>query len=49
VNFSEKYGMKKISLTPEVLSRLLSYNFPGNIRELESIITEWRFFQKTER
>ena len=30
--------MKLKSLTPEASTRLLSYSFPGNIRELKSVI-----------
>lgn len=36
--FLKKYGLKNMSLEPKILNRLLSYNFPGNVRELESII-----------
>lgn len=41
-HFTEKYAgqyNKKIpSVTPEALSKLESYSFPGNVRELENII-----------
>ena len=35
--FGEKYG-KKVEFAPEALDLLLSYDFPGNVRELENII-----------
>ena len=34
-DFSEKYGMCKISLTHEAISLLRSYPWPGNIRQLQ--------------
>jgi len=36
--FNAKTGKKIISVTPNVMSTLMNYNFPGNIRELENII-----------
>ena len=35
--FSSKYG-KEVEMTPEALEILLSYPFPGNVRELENLI-----------
>ena len=35
--FSDKYS-KKVKLTPEAFELLLSYSYPGNVRELESIV-----------
>ena len=35
--YSEKYG-KKVEMTPEALQKLMSYSFPGNVRELENLI-----------
>jgi len=35
--FSKKYN-KKVEITPEALQTLLSYSFPGNVRELENLI-----------
>ncbi len=35
--FSSKYG-KKVEMTPEALQILLTYSFPGNVRELENLI-----------
>ncbi|WP_456484541.1 sigma-54-dependent transcriptional regulator [Desulfurobacterium sp.] len=35
--FSRRYD-KKISLSPEALDVLLSYDFPGNVRELENLL-----------
>lgn len=36
-DFSEKYKVKPISLTPEAIAELLRFRFPGNIRQLKNI------------
>ena len=36
--FNAKTGKKIISVSPNVMSTLMSHDFPGNIRELENII-----------
>jgi len=36
-SFNNKYGLRK-SLSSSTLDRLVSYNWPGNIRELENVI-----------
>lgn len=36
-DFSEKYGMSKVSLTPEAIVLLKSYRWPGNIRQLKNV------------
>ncbi len=35
--YSKKYS-KKVRITPEALELLLSYSYPGNVRELENLI-----------
>jgi len=35
--YSEKYS-KEVKITPEALELLLSYSYPGNVRELENLI-----------
>ncbi|WP_457681633.1 sigma-54-dependent transcriptional regulator [Thermovibrio sp.] len=35
--FSKTYG-KRVEITPEAIELLLSYDFPGNVRELENLI-----------
>ncbi len=37
-HFIEKYGSRKIELTPQVWEALYTYSWPGNIRELENVI-----------
>lgn len=36
-DFSEKYGVCRISLTPEAVKRLVDYRWPGNIRQLKNV------------
>ncbi len=36
-DFSEKYGLRKISLRVEAISLLKSYRWPGNIRQLKNV------------
>lgn len=36
-DFSEKYGVRKVSLSHEAISLLRSYRWPGNIRQLKNI------------
>ncbi|ESA33481.1 cyclic nucleotide-binding protein [Leptolyngbya sp. Heron Island J] len=36
--YCRKGGIKKPTLTPEALRRLQSYDFPGNLRELDSLV-----------
>ena len=36
-DFSEKYGMNKVSLTPDAVALLKSYRWPGNIRQLKNV------------
>ncbi len=36
--FSKENGMEPKQLTPEANSKLMSYSFPGNVRELKSVV-----------
>lgn len=36
-DFSEKYGMPRITLSPDAVNLLMSYRWPGNIRQLKNI------------
>jgi DNA-binding NtrC family response regulator len=36
--FNKQYGKRILGLSPDAVSHLLLYNWPGNIRELESVI-----------
>ena len=36
--FRKKYKFKQKTVTPEVLDRLVSYDWPGNVRQLEHVI-----------
>ena len=37
VDFAEKYGYTKISLTPDAIKTITLYRWPGNIRQLKSV------------
>lgn len=37
VDFSEKYGIPKLTLTPDAVHLLQTYRWPGNIRQLKNI------------
>ena len=39
-DFAEKYRVKPISLTPDAVDALLSFRFPGNIRQLKNIVEQ---------
>jgi DNA-binding NtrC family response regulator len=38
VRFNEQYGKQIREISPETVARLVSYDWPGNIRQLESVI-----------
>lgn len=38
LRFNEQYGKKIRDLSPDTVSRLVRYDWPGNIRQLESVI-----------
>lgn len=37
VDFADKYRIKSVRLTPDAVSALISYSWPGNIRQLKNI------------
>ncbi|MFN5549405.1 MAG: sigma-54 interaction domain-containing protein [Bacteroidota bacterium] len=39
-DFSEKYKVKPITLTPDAKEILLKYRFPGNIRQLKNLVEQ---------
>jgi transcriptional regulator with PAS, ATPase and Fis domain len=39
-DFAERYRVKPITLTPEAVEELLSFRFPGNIRQLKNIVEQ---------
>ncbi|MDB5263303.1 MAG: sigma-54-dependent Fis family transcriptional regulator [Adhaeribacter sp.] len=39
-DFSDKYKVKPITLTPDAVSELLQFRFPGNIRQLKNIVEQ---------
>ncbi len=47
-HFLRKYqdGTKKFQILPEVMERLQSYHWPGNIRELENVVQQLMLFCK---
>jgi len=38
IRFNEQYGKNIRDISPETVSRLVRYDWPGNIRQLESVI-----------
>lgn len=40
ITFSSQLGLKQMSVAPEVLFRLSQHSWPGNIRELESVLLQ---------
>lgn len=38
IRFNEQYGKKIREISPETVMRLVNYDWPGNIRQLESVI-----------
>jgi transcriptional regulator with PAS, ATPase and Fis domain len=39
-DFSDKYKVKPISLTPDAIAELIRFRFPGNIRQLKNIVEQ---------
>jgi transcriptional regulator with PAS, ATPase and Fis domain len=39
-DYSEKYRVKAVSLTPDAVATLLKFRFPGNIRQLKNIVEQ---------
>jgi transcriptional regulator with PAS, ATPase and Fis domain len=39
-DFSDKYKVKPISLTPDAIAELVRFQFPGNIRQLKNIVEQ---------
>lgn len=37
-SFTEENSLSEIRLSPEAIEKLMKYNFPGNVRELKSIV-----------
>ncbi|MFD1818908.1 regulatory protein, Fis family [Pseudarcicella hirudinis] len=48
-DFSEKYRVKPISLTPDAQQLLLSQRFPGNIRQLKNLAEQISILEVDER
>jgi DNA-binding NtrC family response regulator len=46
--YKKRYGKNIRSIAPETLQRLVCYDWPGNIRELESVIERAVLFCKSE-
>lgn len=39
-DYAEKYRVKAVSLTPDAVTMLLKFRFPGNIRQLKNIVEQ---------
>lgn len=40
VDFAEKYRMPELTLTPDAVSYLENYSFPGNVRQLRNLVEQ---------
>ncbi|MGJ4931518.1 sigma-54-dependent transcriptional regulator [Bradyrhizobium sp. HKCCYLS2038] len=46
--YVKRYGRKPLTMTPAALNLVLSYSYPGNIRQLESFIEQMVVFSAAE-
>ena len=47
-DFSERYSRRKVTLTPDAVTFLTNYRWPGNIRQLQSIANRVSVFETVE-
>ena len=47
-DFSERYSRRKVTLTPDAVTFLTDYRWPGNIRQLQSIANRVSVFETVE-
>lgn len=43
-SYARKYGRKKIKITQQALAYILGYDYPGNVRQLESLVEQMVVF-----
>lgn len=46
--YSKRYGGKSLTMTPTALNLILTYSYPGNIRQLESFVEQMVVFAAAE-
>jgi len=47
-DFAEKYRIQSVKLTEQAMEVMKSYPWPGNIRELKILLSNFQYWQKTE-
>lgn len=47
-DFAERYSTPELELTPEAMSLLRSYRWPGNVRQLKNVVEQLALFEASE-
>lgn len=47
-DFSEKYSTPELTLTPDAISLLQAYRWPGNVRQLKNVVEQLAIFEASE-
>lgn len=47
-DFAERYSTPELELTPDAMSLLMSYRWPGNVRQLKNVVEQLSLFETSE-